>query len=516
MAVAGLAISLTFGIVTHRIQEENEDRLLRQRASEGASSLEATVPNSIIPLRLLATTRIIGQEGNGEGLARLIGTQLEDNGGRFASVSIWALNGTEPVFVAGEEPALADEPEAVIRDALDRATRTDTVAVVDLLDEDPPRIGYVAHSHPEGEGSAAYVVYGERELAGDRTDVDRNERAFDGMDYAIYLGTDEVRSALTSASTADLPLDGEREVQTIELGDRTLLLVVQPREPLGGTLQSQVPLWGTIAGIVITLGAAILTDRLQKRRVSAELLALENARLYANQRESSHLLQRNLLPATLPEVPGLEVEVRYQAGTADTEVGGDWYDVVEVDGKVVVVVGDVSGRGLGAASVMASVRFTMRTLALQGLAPADVVRRANQIVNAEHPTGHFATAVCARIDVASRTVEVARAGHPRPLVVHDGTADLLDGPVGAPIGVRTVDAYPASTSTLPSAATMLFMTDGLFERRGETVDEGVERLRLAASRRRGTLADDVGSILEELTGGSTTDDTVILALRWTT
>src|SRR5690606_1288665 len=133
------------------------------------------------------------------------------------------------------------------------------------------------------------------------------------------------------------------------------------------------------------------------------------------------------------------------------------------------------------AAVMATVRFTVRTLAAQGLAPDRVLTEANAILALGDPLGHFATTVCASIDRSTGAVTVADAGHPRPLLVGgDGAADWIPAPIGPPLA-----AWPGATYEVASApigdATLLLVTDGLFERRGETIDHGLDRLRAAAA-----------------------------------
>ena len=151
-----------------------------------------------------------------------------------------------------------------------------------------------------------------------------------------------------------------------------------PVEELGGTLLARLQ-WLLLGfGLVLTVGAAALTERLVRRREQAQRLADqlgvvadENARLYAEQRTVAQTLQHSLLPETLPETPELTVRARYIAGVAEIDIGGDWYDVIELDnGNVLFVVGDVSGRGLRAATVMASLRYAIRAYAAQGDDPA--------------------------------------------------------------------------------------------------------------------------------------------------
>lgn len=278
-----------------------------------------------------------------------------------------------------------------------------------------------------------------------------------------------------------------------------------------------VPLPGDVGGALASSVEELawsVADRAERGRV-AETRATENARRYAEQRAESLLLQQSLLPGELPALEGLELAVRYEAGAIGTQVGGDWYEVLILPDRIVVVLGDVSGSGLEAAAVMATVRFTVRTLAAQGFAPDRVLTEANSILALGEPLGHFATTVCASIDRSTGTVTVADAGHPRPLLVGaDGGAEWIPAPIGPPLAAWPRATYEAISAPIGDA-TLLLVTDGLFERRDETIDDGLDRLRAAAATTVvGPLEPACSALLQELTGGTPDDDTAILALRW--
>ena len=224
-------------------------------------------------------------------------------------------------------------------------------------------------------------------------------------------------------------------------------------------------------------------------------------------------LQQSLLPRELPSIPGVEIAVRYSPGVAGTEVGGDWYEVVDLGSRTVLVVGDVSGRGLRAASVMAAVRHSVRAFASQGDSPQMILRKANE-PNVIDLADHFATVLCVVLDRDQGTLEVATAGHPAPVLVDAGGARFVDVQVGRPIGAPDgVDVRDRHHAGVPGTTVMLF-TDGLFERRGERIDVGLERVRQAADRSTG-LDELVDGVFEALGAGTNEDDTAILAIRWT-
>ena len=190
-----------------------------------------------------------------------------------------------------------------------------------------------------------------------------------------------------------------------------------PDGVLGGDLLDILP-WLVIAfGLVTTLGSAALVEWVLRRRDDAERLSEENARLYAGQRSVAQTLQHSLLPERVPNVAGLDLAFRYLPGAGGTDIGGDWYDAIPLDdGRVMIVVGDVSGRGLHAGTVMASLRYSIRAFASQGDMPATVLAKLTRLLDLGHDR-HFATVLCVVVDIAARTITTANAGHPSPILI---------------------------------------------------------------------------------------------------
>jgi serine phosphatase RsbU (regulator of sigma subunit) len=204
--------------------------------------------------------------------------------------------------------------------------------------------------------------------------------------------------------------------------------------------------------------------------------------------------------------------VRYVPGADGVEIGGDWYDVMGVDdGGIVFVVGDVSGRGLRAATVMASLRYAIRAYAAQGDDPAAILVKLAKLIDIVRD-GHFATVLCGRVNVAERMLTIANAGHPNPLLIDATGAQFVTTNVGPPIGVPGGTYAPINVA-IPAGATLLTYTDGLFERRGENPDIGLSRLRQAA-RTEQPLDDLLDGLLHGMAPVGSQDDTAILGMRW--
>lgn len=239
-------------------------------------------------------------------------------------------------------------------------------------------------------------------------------------------------------------------------------------------------------------------------------LALDNARLYEQQREAAMLLQRSLLPAQLPRVPGLDLVAHYRA--AEGEVGGDWYDALAMaDGTAVCTVGDVVGRGLGAAAVMGQLRNAMRAYALEHPRPAALVQALDRLVE-QLDVGLLTTLLCARIDPGAGTMTYSCAGHMPPLLITaSGEAQLLTGGRSRPLG--TGATHVEATVQFPPGAMLLGYTDGLVETRDAPITERLELLReTAAGAATGAVIDTVLSVLSSR---SHSDDIAVLAARRT-
>ena len=207
-------------------------------------------------------------------------------------------------------------------------------------------------------------------------------------------------------------------------------------------------------------------------------VAIANARLYEREKGIAVALQENLLPAGLPDIPGVITAAHYRAGAEGVDVGGDWYEVIPLPGgRVGMAIGDVVGRGVRAAAMMGQLRVALRAYAMELGSPAAVAGRVARFVRTLD-SEQMGTCVYAVLDPRSGELRFTIAGHPPPLVLSaDGEASFLDGTPGLPFGVRSDSDYSESSVTVAPGSTLLLYTDGLVERRGEPIDHGLERLR---------------------------------------
>jgi len=202
--------------------------------------------------------------------------------------------------------------------------------------------------------------------------------------------------------------------------------------------------------------------------------ALENAALYESMRSLALALQHSLLPAHLPTVDGVAVQVGYNPGD-ESDVGGDLYDVMELSsGRIGIAIGDVQGRGAHAAAVMGQLRAALRAYAVLDLEPAQVLTHLDDLVQGLNEA-LLVTCVYAIYDPFTRECVLANAGHPPPLLAGAHGCHPMEVPPDVPLGVGGV-AFTDHAFTVAPGDTIVMYTDGVVERRGQSVDQGVRAL----------------------------------------
>ncbi|MEU6487889.1 SpoIIE family protein phosphatase [Streptomyces sp. NPDC046887] len=242
-------------------------------------------------------------------------------------------------------------------------------------------------------------------------------------------------------------------------------------------------------------------------------VCIDNARLYRQMRDTALTLQRSLLPEPPRGLAGLQVASRYQPAGAGSEVGGDWFDVIPLEGRrTALVVGDVMGSGINAATTMGRLRTATQTLARLALEPAELLRHLDEITSGLEPS--LATCVYAVYDPAAGRACVATAGHPPPVLIRAGERPrLLDLPVGPPLGVGGVPFDSASVALGPGDRLVLY-TDGLVETRDQDIDTRLEALlTLLADEGDASLETTCDRLLRELRHPANHDDVALLLAR---
>ncbi|MGW5325764.1 SpoIIE family protein phosphatase [Streptomyces sp. NPDC004014] len=422
-----------------------------------------------------------------------------------------------------------------------------------LLNEAGARIGNSLDLETTARELLDVVVPGFCDLA--TVDLYQGLLTGDEAPPGLTDGSAELRRVAFASAVSDAPLSGSGDAVAVgavhhfpfnsSCADalRTARPQHVPPED-GGLVQSTlaVPMVAhdTVVGLARfarTKGSEPFGDR--DRDLAVELAAraavcIDNARLYRREHERALILQRSLLPPGDPEASGLDIACRYLPGNAATEVGGDWFDVIELPGhRTALVVGDVMGRGLRAAVAMGELRTAVRTLALLDLEPAEVLsaldeiarglgtpggvqqatRAARQPRDADLSEVYLATCVYAVYDSVTRRCTFANAGHLPPVLVEPGEAALmLDVPPGMPLGVGG-EPFEEVEVELPEGALLALYTDGLVESRDHPLDEGLQAFVGALTDPSRPLEDVCDHVLNTLDTHHGEDDIALLMAR---
>lgn len=502
VALSVLVLTVVLSVAAWQANTRSEQRLLdRQVAQVGTllSNQAAVMQTEMADIGQVA----VNTDASPEAFARFAARELRQTG---QSLSLWRVTGgsAQRLATQGVAPLLPPGGAA----ALTRLSPTGQLTVLGILPGRPERLSYALM--PGGPGTGL-VVYAESPLpAGHRLPVTANS-PLAGLDVALYLGG-AARPDRLLESTAPTPIRGTTRTLTVPFGAGRVTIVGASPTHLTGSLSAGLPWLILGVGCVLAAGGAATLEFVSRRRAVAERLAAENARLYRQQRSIAGSLQHALLPA-VGDVAGAQVDARYIAGVDELELGGDWFDVIDRGcGRLVFVVGDVSGNGMSAATTMAALRFAVRAYVAEGHGIEVVLAELRRLLDVS--TDHqFATVLLGELDTVTGRLRVVSAGHPAPLLLTDGTAAFVDCPVAPPVGVDAPGPVPAATEVgVHGRTTLLAFSDGLVERRGEVIDSGLARLDAVARAAAGRPLAEMLDAALTVAGG--TDDTVLVGIRW--
>ncbi|MFJ1753674.1 SpoIIE family protein phosphatase [Kitasatospora sp. NPDC088134] len=325
------------------------------------------------------------------------------------------------------------------------------------------------------------------------------------------LALQENRPVLVPLISADVAVDyaaslGGPELEPAVVGRSMLVLPLSAR--------------GAVLGILKLLR---LSDRAPFTRSDADTLkeiaaraalSLDNARLHRAESKVATTLQRSMIPTRPPKIPGVQIAHRYMPGDRKAEVGGDWFDAIQLPGsRVALVVGDVMGHGLHSAAAMGRFRTAMQTLAALDLPPGQLLRHLDNLAQ-KLGDDHLATCLYAVYDPINRTCELASAGHVPPVLVHpDGRGELLELPSGAPIGVGGVP-FLTKKIDVSDGSMLVLCTDGLVEVRGGDIGEGLAALCGNLIDPKQTPDEACDRVLNTLHSDDRQDDIALLVARF--
>lgn len=325
-------------------------------------------------------------------------------------------------------------------------------------------------------------------------------------------GTPEMVSVGEPAQWADLPLETRHMLGSLCAGD---LLTPNVAKPGTAAIALQHPEGVLVVWIDLAEHRPFTLEDQTLLTVLAGRLGQGLQRLHQvdQQRETALALQHAILgPAQLPH----GFAVRYQAATRPLQVGGDWYDVVDLeDGRIALIVGDCVGHGLAAATIMGQVRSACRALLFDNPSPAAALAGLDRFA-ARLPGAQCTTVVCAVLNPDTGELVYSSAGHPPPILVHaDGTTRMLDDGHTIALGVQPYRSRPEARVTMPARSTLLLYTDGLVERRRIALGQGISHAAALVQEGRACALDDLAnqimSCLEP--SGGYQDDVVLMLYR---
>jgi serine phosphatase RsbU (regulator of sigma subunit) len=371
---------------------------------------------------------------------------------------------------------------------------------VDVLEQGKIRQLAVAHADPE------MVAYA-REL---RTRFPPSIDDPSGVGAVLRTGTRQFHPIVSEELLAANVHDEERLRIARELQMRSVMIV-----PM---CSRQREVLGAITFVAVAAAGAYDQHALAFAEEFAALAAsaIENARLYQERKETAETLQRSLLPARLPSIPGWRLATLYEPAGSGV-IGGDFFDVFLTDGGFTVVIGDVTGKGIEAATLTALARHSLRASALLGLSPASSLALLNRLLLDETELSLATVAVArARSSSAGVVMTLACAGHPLPLRHRYGAPPQELGEVGMLLGFRAADGWSEQQVRLEAGDTVLFYTDGVTDtpgRSGRLGEQGLQHMLSGAPREPEDLVQALRLALEEFRVGDAPDDVAILAAQ---
>jgi serine phosphatase RsbU (regulator of sigma subunit) len=496
----GLMLTVALAAGAQVASNDSETRLLNSQLQEVATALEASIPQLQQPL--IAADQIASSTRSAHAFDAFVQTEVGD-GAPFRAVSLWRIGAAQPRLLASvgrstflSQPRVASQFLAGLRPS--------TELSVTGIFSGPPRGYGIAEVLP---GSTdGLVVFAEPRLLPASSPVA-------GLVVALYLGRTVARQDLMASSAPTYPA-GPRATAVVPFASSTITIVATSTRPLAGILSGDLPWLIGGVGVLLVLLAAVANERHIRRRELAESLATATELRYDVQRDISNTLQQALLPEEHPAFPGVDLATRYVAGTRGLEIGGDFYETIGIDDdRLFIAVGDVSGRGLLAATAMTYLRHAIRAYVAQGDGPDEVLGKLDELIDIEHDE-YFATVLCVLVEVAGRRVTMATAGHPPPLLIDDDGARFVELAVNPPIGTAGGARPAPRTIVVAERAAIVAFTDGLVERRDVALDDRLESLRAAADGLHGPMDATLTQLLASLIPDGADDDIAILGVKW--
>jgi len=360
---------------------------------------------------------------------------------------------------------------------------------------------------------AGTVLYREAPLGPVAPPRQAGTAPFSELDVVLYATPDVNPAQVLVSTTKQFPLRGQMRSLPIPVGTTKWLMSVRARTPLVGGLTGDAEWFALGVGVLGALLVAAVVEVSARRRNAA-------IALYEAEHQVAETLQRSLLPQ-LPAIAGLDLAARYLASGVGQQVGGDWFDVFPIaGGRVGLVVGDVIGHDLNAASEMSQIRSALRAYAVDGDAPSGVITRLDRLVDALRLT-QLVTVFYGVLDAADgngrHVLRYTNAGHLPPILRHaDGRVDAVSGGGSAVLGAPISIEHTEGELTIDPGDLLVMFTDGLVEVPGGSLDDGLAHLADLIGQQPAADADAMCEhVLAGVDGQTLRDDIALLAVRVT-
>lgn len=513
VATVGLVIGLVLSTVVcwgaRNVQQDQESHLLRGRAGEVGLILTQAI--NAIPARLKAQGALLNATDQSVSAYEKAAAIDVTAGARPVSYA-WLRSSMDGSFVVlGAQGSALRQGQVVADDraaTMNKALQDPLLISTGVLGQQRA-IGFALGPPAAPAGTVLY----QQNMLGPQINPPRQAASapFSNLDVALYSAARPDPAQVLVSTSTHLPLTGKVELRTLPVGSGTWVIAASAQEPLTGRLAAAAPWLLLGGGILLSFLVAAVVETTDRRRRDA----LER---YRSERASTELFQRNLLPR-LPALPELDIAARYLPSERGQEVGGDWFDVFPLpSGEVGVVIGDVMGHDLLAASGMAQVRSALRAFARQEQDPGRVLDLLDDLVTSLEVT-ELATVFYGSLGApgsdGSRLLRWCNAGHLPPVlrlgdgshaVLHDGSSLLI----GSPLTVLR----ETTSRVIPSGATLLLFTDGLVETPGGALDDAIEALAASLSTPGILTADALCEVaVSTLEPRARRDDVALLAVR---
>jgi serine phosphatase RsbU (regulator of sigma subunit) len=500
--------------LTHRAVNNQENRLLGERTNEVGVVFSSAIDDLAAPMKELGAV-LQATHDSPAAFARASAAAEQGSKGALTFALLEQVpTGFKVVLASGSALTVGQVITDARAQTLDRALSTKNLVPTSVIGQGSNRALGFALGGPAAP--AGMVLYRQTALGPVGPPRQAGTQPFSELNVALYAAPRPDVAQVIVQTAAQLPSHGKTRTEPLPVGVSTWTLQASAVHPLVGTATADAPYLVLGSGLLLSLLVAAAIEAESRRRRSTQAL-------YETEHHLAETLQRSLLP-TLPTVGGLDLDARYLPGAAEQAVGGDWFDVFEIeDGRIGLVIGDVVGHDIAAAAQMSQIQASLRASAWTGDPPGEVLEQVDALIKM-FDLSELVTVFYGLLDPpdanGARLLTYANAGH-LPPILRDGEREirelddagsLLLGAPGDGSGRRT-----QRTVILAPGTSLLMFTDGLVEEPGGSLTDALARLRttLAAAPVDATASDLCDLSLQHIDPKRLRDDVAVLVVRMT-